>query len=81
MLAKLSDVSIFVFNPFQIKRIAKAEAEAAKIKVQCEIEAGDMLLRAERRRDAEEIRYQQNMECVFRPCGTPIPGDAGHHSD
>ena len=53
-----------LWEPYQIKKIAKAKAEAAKIEAQGEIEITDMTQRALRRWIAEETQYQQNMEAI-----------------
>ena len=53
-----------IFAPFQIKRVAKAEAEAAIIKAQAKIEITDLHRRAGCRFIEEEARHQKNMEDI-----------------
>ena len=53
-----------LFAPFQIKRVAKAEAEAAITKAQSEIEITDLHRRAGYRFIEEEARHQKNMEDI-----------------
>ena len=53
-----------IFAPFQIKRVAIAEAEAAITKAQSEIEITDLHRRAGYRFIEEEARHQQNMEDI-----------------
>ena len=53
-----------IFAPFQIKRVAKAEAEASITKAQSEIEITDLHRRAGYRFIEEEARHQQNMEDI-----------------
>lgn len=53
-----------IFAPFQIKRVAKAEAEAAITKAQAEIEITDLHRRAGYRFIEEEARHQKNMEDI-----------------
>jgi len=52
------------FEPYQIKRIAKAEAEAEKIKAVAEIEITDLHRRAIARFIAEEATKQTNIESI-----------------
>ncbi len=51
--------------PWQIKRVARAEADAAKIKAQFEIETTDLRQRAAQRRIEEDERHQKNMEDII----------------
>ena len=53
------------FSPRQIKRVAKAEAEAAIIKAQSEIEITDLHQRAAQRRIEEDALLQKNMEDII----------------
>ena len=46
LLQVVQDTAIGYFRPFQIKRIARAEAEAAIIKAQAEVEVSDLQRRA-----------------------------------
>ncbi len=52
------------FLPQQIKRVAKAEAEAAIIKAQSEIEITDLHQRAAQRRIEKDALRQKNMEDI-----------------
>ena len=52
------------FAPYQIRRVAKAEAEAALIKAQSEIEITDLHRRAAHRFIEEEAQRQKNMEDI-----------------
>lgn len=62
LINKISEAVGGVFAPFQIKRIAKAEAEAAIIKAQTEIEITDIHRRAMHRFIEEEAQRQKNIE-------------------
>jgi hypothetical protein len=64
LIKKISNAVGGVFAPFQIKRIAKAEAEAAIIKAQTEIQITDLHRRAMHRFIEEEAFRQQNMESI-----------------
>jgi len=62
LINKISEAVGGIFAPFQIKRIAKAEAEAAIIKTQSEIEITDLHRRAMHRFVEEEAQRQNNIE-------------------
>jgi hypothetical protein len=53
-----------IFEPYQITRVAKAEAEASIIKAQAEIQVTDIQRRAMHRFIEEQANYQQNMEAI-----------------
>ena len=53
-----------VFEPYQIRRIAHAGADARRILAQGEVDATDILVRAQFRRDWEAIRHQEAIEDV-----------------
>lgn len=55
-----------VFEPWQIKRIAKAEAEANLIKAESEIQITDLHRRAMHRFVEEEAKRQENMEEITK---------------
>ncbi len=64
LIEKVSDAVGGWFAPYQIKRVAKAEAEAALIKAQSEIEITDLHRRAVHRFIEEEAQRQKNMEDI-----------------
>lgn len=64
LIRKISSAVGGVFAPYQIKRIAKAEAEAAIIKTQTEIQITDLHRRAMHRFVEEEARRQKNIEDI-----------------
>ena len=64
LIKKVSNAVGGFFAPWQIKRVAKAEAEAALIKAQSEIQITDLHRRAVRRFVEEEAQRQKNMEDV-----------------
>ncbi len=53
-----------IFKPWQIKRVAKAKAVAARTRAESEIEVADLHRRAEMRRAQEDVWYQRNMEQI-----------------
>jgi hypothetical protein len=64
LIKKVSKAVGGIFAPYQIKRIAKAEAEAALIGVQSKIQITDLTRRAMGRWIDEETRHQQNIEDI-----------------
>lgn len=66
LIKKVSNAVGGIFAPYQIKRIAKAEAEATIIKAQAEILVDELRDRAKRRCIEEETRKQRNMEDIIQ---------------
>ena len=62
LVKKVSDAVGGLFAPYQLKRMAKAEAEAVMIKAQSDIAISDLHRRAARRWIEEEAQRQKNME-------------------
>ena len=66
LIKKVSSAIGGVFEPWQIKRVAKAEAEASLIKAKTGIEITDLHRRAMHRFVEEEATRQENMEEITR---------------
>lgn len=64
LIKKVSSAIGGIFEPWQIKRVAKAEAEASLIKDRAEIEITDLHRRAMHRFVEEEAKRQENMETI-----------------
>lgn len=64
LVEKIADAIGGWYKPHQIRRVAHAEADAEKIRVQAQIEVSDLERRAFRRFIAEEGRKQANMEAI-----------------
>jgi hypothetical protein len=64
LIKKVSNAIGGVFEPWQIKRVAKAEAEANLIKAKSDIEITDLHRRAMHRFVEEEANRQENMEQI-----------------
>ena len=64
LIKKISNAAGVLFEPRQIRRVAKAKAEAARIEAQSEIEITDLHRRAARRWIEEEAQRQKNMEDI-----------------
>ncbi len=64
LIEKISEGIGGLARPWQIKRIAKAEAKAAKIHALAEIERDELKRRALTRFVAEEMNKQSNMESI-----------------
>lgn len=63
-IRKVSDLVEGAFAPYQIRRVAKAKADAAITQAESEIEMTDLHKRAARRWIEEEARRQKNMEDI-----------------
>lgn len=66
LIKKVSSAIGGVFEPWQIKRVAKAEAEAGLIRAKAEIEITDLHRRAMHRFIEEEAHRQENMEGITK---------------
>lgn len=66
LIRKVSSAIGGVFEPWQIKRVAKAEAEATLIKARTDIEITDLHRRAIHRFFEEEANRQENMEEITK---------------
>lgn len=66
LIEKVSSAIGGVFEPWQIKRVAKAEAEASLIKAESEIKITDLHRRAMHRFVEEEASRQENMEEITK---------------
>ena len=64
LIKKISDAVGGLFAPYQVKRMAKAEAEAEMIKAQSEINVTYLHRRAVHRWIEEEAQRQKNMEDI-----------------
>lgn len=64
LMKKISDAVGGIYEPYQIKRIAKAEAETEKIRALADIEIKHLQQRALVRFVAEEAKKQANMEAI-----------------
>ena len=64
LIKKVSKAVGGIFEPYQIKRIAKAEAEASVIKAQAEIQITELHRRAMHRFIEEEAQKQKNIEDI-----------------
>ena len=64
LIEKISEAVGGIFRPFQIKRVAKAEAEGQKIRALAELEISDIQQRGLARLIHEEGRKQENIERI-----------------
>ena len=64
LIEKISDAIGGIFRPHQIRRIAEAEAHAARVKAESEIEITGLQRRAMYRFFCEEAKKQQNIEAI-----------------
>ena len=80
LLKKVSGAIGGWFVPYQIKRVAKAEAEAALIEAQSDIEITDLHRRAAHRFIEEEAQRQQNIEDITTKALPRLHEDANPES-
>jgi hypothetical protein len=66
LIEKISDAVGGVFKPYQIVRVAKAEAEASRIQVESQIQVTDLHRRAMHRFLEEEAKKQSNIETITK---------------
>ena len=71
LIKKISRATGAVFEPHQMRRVAKAKADAALIQAESEIQITELHRRAARRWIEEEARHQKNMEDI---AAGAIPG-------
>lgn len=64
LIAKISEAVGGFYKPYQIKRVAKAEAEAEIIKAEAQLEITELQRRALTRFVAEEAKKQENIESI-----------------
>jgi hypothetical protein len=64
LIEKISDAVGGIFKPYQIVRVAKAEAEAERIRAESHIQVTDLHRRAMHRFLEEEAKRQSNIEHV-----------------
>lgn len=76
LIKKISDAVGGIYKPYQTKRIAKAEAEAEKIRALADIEIKDLQQRALVRFVAEETKKQTNMEAITAKSISDLKDDA-----
>lgn len=77
LIEKISDAIGGIFEPYQITRVAKAEAEAKIIEARAEIEITDIQRRAIKRFLKEEERKQKNIEQITQKA-LPQLSDESH---
>ncbi|MDG6027482.1 MAG: DUF2806 domain-containing protein [Candidatus Brocadia sp.] len=64
LIEKISDAVGGIFKPYQIVRVAKAEAEASRIQTESQIQVTDLHRRAMHRFLEEEAKKQSNIESI-----------------
>ena len=76
LIEKISGAIGIVFEPYQIKRIAKAEAEADRIRTVAKIELTELQRRAMVRMVQEEGKKQENIEAISAEAANNLNEDA-----
>jgi Protein of unknown function (DUF2806) len=80
LIEKISEAIGGIVHPYQIKRIAEAEAEAAKIQAISQIEINELQRRALIRFVVEETNKQSNIEAIIDKSIPELASDS-HPSD
>lgn len=75
-LNKLSNAANILYEPINIRRMAKAKAEVDKITSESEVAKADLYRRAEYRRQEEDLRHQSNMESISGKAVADLSDDA-----
>ena len=76
LIEKISDATGAIYKPTQIKRVAKADAEAGRIKTLASIETSEMERRAMARFIQEEGKKQENIESITAQAMHKLSDDA-----
>ena len=76
LIEKVSSAVGIIFEPTQIKRKARAESEAEKIKAVARIELKEIEHRALERFVHQETRKQENIESIAAEAAAALPNDA-----
>jgi hypothetical protein len=75
-IKKISDAIGGLYKPFQIRRVAQAEADADKIRAVAQIEITELQHRAVSRLFAEEAKKQHNIEAITLKALPDIKSDS-----
>lgn len=76
LIEKVSSAVGIIYEPFHVKRMARAEAEAEKIKTISRIELSEIEQRAVERFVHQEARKQINIEQITAQAAAALPPDA-----
>lgn len=80
LIRKISDASGVIFEPYQIRRIARAKADAALIQAESDLQITDLHRRAARRWIEEEARHQKNIEDITAGALPELKDDSSPNS-
>lgn len=76
LIEKISDATGVLYEPTRITRRANAEAKAAIMQAEADVEVADIQRRAAQRFVNEQVRYQANMETIIEKANSHITDDA-----
>lgn len=76
LVEKISDAVGGIFKPYQIVRVAKAEAQADRVRAEGQIEISDLQRRAFHRFLGEEAKKQKNIEDITAKALPELEEDA-----
>ena len=80
LIEKISDATGVLYEPTRVVRRAKAEAKAAIMRAEADVEIADIQQRAAQRFINEQIHYQTNMEAIIEKASSRISDDASPES-
>lgn len=76
LIEKVSSAVGLIYEPYHIKRVARAEVEADKIRALAKIELTELEQRAIERMVQQEARKQENIEQITAQAAEELPADA-----
>lgn len=76
LIEKVSSAVGLIYEPYHIKRVARAETEADKIRALAKIELTQLEQRAIERMVQQEARKQDNIEQITAQAASELPSDA-----
>ena len=76
LIVKISDALGGLYRPYQIRRVAQAEADADKIRAVAQIEIDEMQKRAIQRFVLEETKKQENIESIMGKAFPEVSAEA-----
>jgi hypothetical protein len=76
LIKKVSNAIGLIYEPHHVRRMAKAEADAQKIRALAQMEINELEQRAIERLVRQEARKQENIEAITAQATSQIPEDA-----
>ena len=80
LLKKVSNAAGILYEPFHVRRMAKARGQAALTEAEHETARAEVYRRAEHRRREEDARHQKNMEDILEKALPRVDEDSDPNS-